>query len=80
MFVLRKGLNRQHVGAIVAVCAVSDIGAMTASLAWFAGLGFGARFLLPLFVKPMATRILDALIAVVMAGIAVSLFTQGVHA
>ena len=41
-------------------------GAMTASLVWFAGLGFGARLLRPVFARPGAWRILDGLIAVVM--------------
>ncbi|PXA68875.1 amino acid transporter [Cryobacterium arcticum] len=41
-------------------------GAMLASLLWFAGLGFGARLLRPVFARPGAWRVLDALIAVVM--------------
>ena len=41
-------------------------GAMTASLLWFAGLGFGARLLRPVFARPAAWRILDGVIAVVM--------------
>ncbi len=46
---------------------------MSASALWFYGLGFGARLLAPLFARPLAWRILDGLIAVVMAAIAVSL-------
>jgi len=41
-------------------------GAMTASLVWFAGLGFGARLLRPIFARPGAWRVLDGAIAVVM--------------
>ena len=48
-------------------------GAMAASLAWFFSLAYGARFLGRLFGSPAAWRILDAIIAVVMALIAISL-------
>jgi len=48
-------------------------GAMTASTLWFFSLGYGARLLAPLFAKPIAWRVLDGLIAVVMWMIAVSL-------
>jgi L-lysine exporter family protein LysE/ArgO len=48
-------------------------GACTASALWFAGLGYGARLLRPLFARPGAWRVLDALVALVMASIAVSL-------
>jgi len=48
-------------------------GAALGSVVWFSALGFGARLLRPLFARPAAWRILDALIAVVMAAIAVSL-------
>ncbi|HEX7814277.1 LysE/ArgO family amino acid transporter [Dyella sp.] len=41
-------------------------GAVTASFAWFAGLGFGARWLLPWFTKPSAWQWLDAGVAVLM--------------
>lgn len=49
------------------------LGAMTASFFFFFSLGYGARLLQPLFAKPVAWRILDSLIAVVMASIAVKL-------
>lgn len=49
------------------------IGAASASFAWFAALGFGARFLAPLFARPITWRMLDLLIALMMAGLAVSL-------
>lgn len=51
------------------------VGACTASLLWFTGLGFGARALRPVFARPAAWRVLDGVIAVVMAGLAVSLLT-----
>jgi L-lysine exporter family protein LysE/ArgO len=49
-------------------------GAASASALWFYGLGYGARLLAPLFARPLAWRVLDALIAIVMATIATSLF------
>ncbi|SNT46872.1 LysE/ArgO family amino acid transporter [Rhodococcoides kyotonense] len=52
------------------------IGAAAASLAWFTGLGYGARMLRPVFAKPGAWRVLDGAIAVVMAALAVSLAMQ----
>lgn len=48
-------------------------GAGIASVAWFAALGYGARLLQPVFARPAAWRILDAVIAAVMSGIAISL-------
>lgn len=42
------------------------IGAALGSVLWFSALGFGARFLRPVFAKPGAWRVLDALIALVM--------------
>ncbi len=49
------------------------LGAAAGSIMWFTALGFGARALRPLFARPAAWRILDALIAVVMFAIAASL-------
>lgn len=49
------------------------IGAMAGSIIWFSALGFGSRMLRPLFARPVAWRVLDAIIAVVMIAIAVSL-------
>jgi L-lysine exporter family protein LysE/ArgO len=48
-------------------------GAVLGSVVWFAALGYGARFLRPVFARPAAWRVLDAVIALVMTGIAVSL-------
>jgi len=41
-------------------------GAGSASALWFSALGFGARWLAPLFARPVAWRLLDALIGVTM--------------
>lgn len=48
-------------------------GAMAASFVWFFALGYGARLLAPLFARPSAWRVLDAVIAGVMALLALSL-------
>lgn len=48
-------------------------GAVAGSVVWFTALGFGARLLQPVFVKPSAWRVLDAVIAVVMVVIAATL-------
>ncbi len=49
------------------------LGAIAGSGVWFYSLGFGARYLAPLFAKPMAWRILDLAIAAVMWALAYSL-------
>lgn len=49
------------------------LGAVTASTIWFTALGFGARFLQPLFAKPIAWRMLDGAIAAIMFMIALGL-------
>lgn len=41
-------------------------GASSASLLWFSGLGFGARWLAPWFARPRAWQVLDGLIGVTM--------------
>jgi L-lysine exporter family protein LysE/ArgO len=48
-------------------------GAGLGSVAWFAALGTGARFLAPLFARPGSWRVLDAGIALVMVTLAVML-------
>ena len=53
--------------------AAFGAGAVLASFTWFFALGYGARLLAPVFAKPMAWRVLDALIALVMWSIAASL-------
>lgn len=50
------------------------LGAMLASILWFGCLGLGARYLTPIFARPNAWRVLDAIIALVMWSLAISLF------
>jgi L-lysine exporter family protein LysE/ArgO len=52
------------------------VGAATASFIWFFSLGYGARLLQPLFARPPAWRVLDSVVGLVMAGIAVSLLVR----
>ena len=52
------------------------VGAASASFAWFAALGFGARLLKPIFVRPAAWRILDAFVGSVMLTLAASLIAR----
>ena len=49
------------------------IGGASASMVFFAALGFGATFLTPLFASARAWRLLDMLIALTMFGIAIKL-------
>ncbi|MCW5321849.1 amino acid transporter [Verminephrobacter aporrectodeae subsp. tuberculatae] len=49
------------------------VGATLASCVWFAALGYGARWLAPVFAAPQAWRVLDALIALTMGLLAVGL-------
>jgi len=48
-------------------------GAAAASFVWFFALGYGARLLGPLFGKPIAWRVLDSVIALIMLGLGTSL-------
>ncbi|WP_078552287.1 LysE/ArgO family amino acid transporter [Bacillus alkalicellulosilyticus] len=50
------------------------IGAVIASFVWFFGLGYGARWLIPLFEKPVAWRILDIGIGCLMLWLSYQLF------
>jgi L-lysine exporter family protein LysE/ArgO len=52
---------------------VFGAGAVLASAVWFTALGVGAQRLAPLLARAVAWRVLDAVIAVVMAGLAVAL-------
>lgn len=52
-------------------------GAITASFVFFFSLGFGARWLRPIFANPSAWRILEGVIALTMWLIAISLLTGG---
>jgi L-lysine exporter family protein LysE/ArgO len=49
------------------------VGAAVASILWFSGLGFGARFAAPLLTTPRAWQVLDLLIAATMLAIAAKL-------
>jgi L-lysine exporter family protein LysE/ArgO len=49
------------------------VGAAAASVVWFSVLGLGARRLAPVLQRPAAWRVLDGLIAVVMAALGVGL-------
>jgi len=49
------------------------VGATSASVVWFFALGFGARLLRGVFARPLAWKLLDAGIALVMWGLAISL-------
>ena len=51
-------------------------GAVSASICWFMLLGYGARVLAPLFARPVAWRILDALVALTLWGIAAALLLR----
>lgn len=52
-------------------------GAMLASVIWFTTLGYGARLLQPVFARPAAWRVLDAIIALVMLSLALKLASEG---
>lgn len=68
--VLFGGLStRYQDGARIAFAS----GGVLASFFWFFGLAYGARLLAPLFARPIAWRVLDALIALIMAALAASL-------
>lgn len=56
--------------------AAFGIGAALSSLAFFAGLGYGARFLAPMLARPGAWVVVEALIGAVMWAIAASLVMQ----
>lgn len=51
-------------------------GALTASAVFFIVLGYGARLVQPVFEKPMAWRILDILVALLMWALALALMTS----
>ena len=50
-----------------------DSTASAASLLWFSALGYGARRLAPLFARPRAWQVLDALIGFTMLALAAGL-------
>lgn len=49
------------------------LGAIIASFIWFFAVGYGARFLAPLFQQANAWKVLDIIIGVIMWGIAIML-------
>lgn len=53
------------------------MGAVVASWLFFFSLGYGAKFLLPWFQKPIAWKVLDVIIGLMMWGIAFSLCMSG---
>jgi L-lysine exporter family protein LysE/ArgO len=72
------------VGSIAATYSATDtpwvdgrwwfaLGAMAASVVWFSGLGFGARFLAPALARPRAWQVLEILIAATMVLVAAKL-------
>lgn len=71
--VLLGSLSAAHEGA---GRLAYGIGAAAASFTWFFGLGYGARFLAPLFARPSAWRMLDLLIGLVMALLATGLLVS----
>ncbi len=72
MVLLGSLSTRYPGGARVAFAA----GACLASVAWFSGLGYGARLLLPVFRDPRAWRVLDAVMAIFMLGLCLLLLLQ----
>jgi L-lysine exporter family protein LysE/ArgO len=50
-------------------------GVVAASLCWFVALGYGARWLQPLFVRPVAWRMLDGLTGCTLLALAAGLLT-----
>ncbi|MGL3605042.1 LysE/ArgO family amino acid transporter [Rhizobium sp. G187] len=67
--VLLGSISTRHAGHETAFA----LGAMTASFLFFFSLGYGARLLAPLFARPIAWRLLDLVIGIVMATIGFSL-------
>ncbi|QSR18738.1 LysE/ArgO family amino acid transporter [Novosphingobium sp. KA1] len=51
-------------------------GAASASVLWFSALGYGARLLIPLFGRPAAWRVLDAVVGATMLTLAASLIAR----
>lgn len=76
--VLVGSLSAQYEGA---ARRAFGVGAMAASFVWFFALGYGARFLGPLFARPNAWRVLDTMIGIVMwllaAGLVARLMAGG---
>ncbi len=71
--ILLGGISSQYLGSEK---LWFGFGAVTASFIWFFGLAWGARWLMPVFKNPMAWRILDSLIGIIMWSIAAGLITH----
>ncbi|RED18481.1 LysE/ArgO family amino acid transporter [Pontivivens insulae] len=69
--ILLGSISTQYAGARLAFGA----GAVTASFTFFFMLGFGASLLRPLFARPASWRVLDAIVALIMATIAILLIS-----
>jgi L-lysine exporter family protein LysE/ArgO len=68
--VLIGSISAQYAGARRLAFAT---GAVLASFVWFFALGYGARWLAPLFARPIAWQILDIIIALIMTALGLSL-------
>ena len=66
-------IGAQHAGAAKSFFVG---GAASGSVLWFAGLGYGARWLAPWFARPRAWAVLDGLIGLTMLGLAGLLLRQ----
>ena len=55
-------------------------GASTASVLWFAALGYGARWLAPWFARPKAWRVLDGVVGLTMLALAALLLRHAMGA
>jgi len=77
LFALRRALDfRSSLAAAdtsVGSRAAFAAGASAISILWFAGLGYGAGLLAPIFAKLIAWRIVDFTVAAIMGTVAVSL-------
>ncbi|MFT0534439.1 LysE/ArgO family amino acid transporter [Castellaniella hirudinis] len=71
--VLLGGLSTRYLG--VGQWAFG-LGACAASIVWFSTLGYGSRWLRPVFANPKAWRVLDAVIAVFMLALCLLLLVQ----
>ena len=75
----RSGRSRCSIGSVSAQYADRAgfaLGAVLASFVFFFSLGYGARLLAPLFARPRAWQVLDALIGLTMWAIAAKLIAR----
>lgn len=69
-FIVLGGIAAQFQGAEL---TAFGLGAIAGSGVWFYGLGYGASFMVPLFRNPMAWRVMDLIVGVIMWMVAVML-------